>query len=38
MVNMRRIYRALGKFLMLSSNVIKSDDELIIEIGENGRL
>ena len=38
MVNMGQIYEELGKFLMISSNLIKSDDELMIEIGENGRL
>ena len=38
MVNMVRIHRELGKFLMLSSNLIKSDDDLMVEIGENGRL
>ena len=38
MVNMGRIHRELWKFLMISSNVIKSDDELMIEIGENGIL
>ena len=38
MVNMGRIHRELGKFLMISSNFIKSDDELIVEIGKNGRL
>ena len=31
MVNMGRIYSELGKFLMISSNLIKSDDELMIE-------
>ena len=35
MVNMGQIYRELGKFLMISSNLIKSDDESVIEIGEN---
>ena len=35
MVNKGRIHRELGKFLMISSNLIKSDDELMIEIGEN---
>ena len=34
MVNMGRIRRELGKFLMISSNLIKSDDELMIKIGE----
>ena len=28
MVNMGRIHRELGKFLMISSNLIKSDDEI----------
>ena len=36
MVNMGRIHREIGKFLMISSNLIKLDDESIIEIGENG--
>ena len=35
MVNMGRIHRELGKFFMISSNLITSDDELVIEIGEN---
>ena len=35
MVNMGRVHRKLGKFLMISSNLIKSDDESMIEIGEN---
>ena len=38
MVNMGRIHRELGKFLMISSNLIKSNDESMIEIGENHRL
>ena len=38
MVNMSRIHRELGKFLMISSNLIKSDNELVIEITENGIL
>ena len=38
MVNMGRIHRELGKFMMISSNLIKSDDESMIEIGKNGRL
>ena len=38
MVNKGRIHKELGKFLMISSNLIKSDDELMIKIGENGRL
>ena len=32
MVNKVRIHRELGKFLMISSNLIKSDDESKIEI------
>ena len=35
MVNIGRIHRELGKFLMISSNLIKLDVALIIEIGEN---
>ena len=38
MVNKGRIHRKLGKFMMISSNLIKLDDESMIEIGENGRL
>ena len=38
MVNKGQIHRELGKFLMISSNLIESKDELMIEIGENGRL
>ena len=38
MINMGRIHRELGKFLMFSLNLIKSDDESMIEIGENGIL
>ena len=38
MVNMGRTHRELGKFLMISSNLIKSNNELMIEIGKNGRL
>ena len=38
MVNMSQIHRELGKFLMISLNLIKSDDELMIEIGKNGIL
>ena len=34
MVNMGRIHRELGKFLMISLNLIKLDDESMIEIGE----
>ena len=35
MVNMGKIHRKLGKFLMISSNLIKLDNESVIEIGEN---
>ena len=35
MVNMGRIHKELGKFLMISSTLIKSDDESMIYIGEN---
>ena len=38
MVNKGRIHREIRKFLMFSSKLIKSDDELMIEIGENGKL
>ena len=38
MVNKGQIHRELRKFMMISSNLIKSDDELMVEIGENGRL
>ena len=38
MVNKGQILRELRKFMMISLNLIKSDDELMIEIGENGRL
>ena len=38
MVNMGRIQWELGKFLIISSNLIKLDDELMIKIGENGIL
>ena len=34
MVDMGRIHRELKKFQMISSNLIKSDDESMIEIGE----
>ena len=36
MVNKGQIHMELGKFLMISSNLIKSDDELMVEIRENG--
>ena len=35
MVNMGRIHSKLEKFLMISLNLIKSEDESVIEIGEN---
>ena len=38
MVNKGQIHKEIGKFLMYSSKFIKSDDELMIEIGENGKL
>ena len=34
MVNKVRIHSDLGKFLMISSNLIKLDDEIMIEIGD----
>ena len=38
MVNKGRIHSELGKFMMFSLNLIKLDDESMIEIGENDRL
>ena len=38
MVNKGRIHREIRKFLMYSSKLIKLDDELMIEIGENYKL
>ena len=38
MVNMGRIHRELKKFLMISLNLIISDDESVIETRENGIL
>ena len=38
MVNKGRIHRELWKFMLFSLNLTKSDDELMIEIGENDRL
>ena len=38
MVNKGQIHRELGKFMMISSNLIKLDEEMMVEIGENGRL
>ena len=34
MVNTDRIHKELWKFLMISSNLIKSDDESVVEIGK----
>ena len=34
MVNKGQIHRELGKILMTYSNMIKSDDESVIKIGE----
>ena len=34
MVNMGRIHKELGKFLMISSNLIKLYDESVIGIGK----
>ena len=38
MINKGRIHRELGKFLMISLKLIKSDNESMVEIGENGIL
>ena len=38
MVNKGRIHKEIRKFLMYSSKLIKSNEELMIEIGENGKL
>ena len=38
MVNKGRIHREIRKFMMIPSKLIKSDNELMIEIGENGKL
>ena len=38
MVKKGRIHKEIRKFIMISSNLIKLDNELMIEIGENGRL
>ena len=38
MVNKGQIHREIRKFMMISSKLIKSDNELMIKIGENGRL
>ena len=38
MVNKGQIHMELRKILVISSNLIKSDNESMVEIGENGRL
>ena len=38
MVNKGSTHREIRKFMMISSNLIKSDNELIIEIGDNSKL
>ena len=38
MVNMGRIHKELGKFLIMSSNLIKTDNESMTKIGGNGIL
>ena len=38
MVNKGRIYREIRKFMMFSSKLIKSDNKLMVKIGENGIL
>ena len=38
MVNKGRIHKEIRKFMIISSNLIKLDDELMIEIRENDRL
>ena len=38
MVNKGRIHTEIRKFLMFSSKLIKSDNEMMIENGENGKL
>ena len=38
MVNKGRIYREIKKFIMISLKLIKSDDEFMIEIGQNVNL
>ena len=34
MVNKGQIHREIRKFMLISSNLIKSDNELMIKIGE----
>ena len=38
MVNKGQVHNEIRKFMMISLNLIKLNDELMIEIGENGRL
>ena len=38
MVNKGQIHRELRKFMMIPLHLIKSNDELMIEIGKNARL
>ena len=38
MINKGRIHRELGKFIIISLNLIKSNNEFMVEMGENGRL
>ena len=38
MVNKGQIHKEITKFLIYSSNLIKSDNELMIEIRENDKL
>ena len=38
MVNKGRIHKEIKNFMMISSKLIKSDDESMIEIGENDNL
>ena len=38
MINKGRIHMEIRKFLIFSLKLIKSDDELMIEIGKNGKL
>ena len=38
MVNKGRIHREIRKFMMISSKLIKSEDESMIEIRGNGKL
>ena len=38
MVNKGRIHMEIRKFMLISSNLIKSDNALMTKIGENGKL